>query len=85
MSESFLLLMLWGLGALAAGYLGNQGAPRRGQRQRLAALTGTGIPVLGYITAQHGPWVGLLVLLLGFAVLAALMARVLQRVDGSPG
>ena len=33
------------------------------------ALIAVGIPIVGYVTAQHGPWVGLLVLAGGCSVL----------------
>jgi len=32
-------------------------------------LIAVGIPILGYVTAQHGPWVGLIVLAAGCSVL----------------
>ena len=32
-------------------------------------LIAVGIPLLGFITAQHGPWVGLLVLAAGCSIL----------------
>jgi hypothetical protein len=32
-------------------------------------LTAVGIPILGYVTMQHGPWIGMLVLAAGCSVL----------------
>tara|TARA_R110002049_G_scaffold23545_2_gene83201 strand:+ start:10988 stop:11254 length:267 start_codon:yes stop_codon:yes gene_type:complete len=32
-------------------------------------LIAVGIPILGYVTVQHGPWLGLLVLAAGCSVL----------------
>ena len=32
-------------------------------------LIAAGIPILGYVTWQHGPWVGLLVLAAGMSIL----------------
>jgi hypothetical protein len=33
------------------------------------ALIAVGIPILGYVTMQHGPWAGMLVLAAGCSVL----------------
>lgn len=33
------------------------------------ALIAVGIPILGYVTAQHGPWAGMIVLAAGCSVL----------------
>ena len=90
MSESFYLLVLWMLGASVASYLGTLVMPdrvdaARGQFRRLAALTLTGIPVLGFATAQHGPWVGLAVLLGGFLILTSLLAQTEERLEAFPG
>lgn len=33
------------------------------------ALIAVGIPIIGYVTAQHGPWTGLIVMAAGCSVL----------------
>lgn len=37
--------------------------------KRAYALIAVGIPLLGYVTWQNGPWVGLIVLIAGMSVL----------------
>ena len=57
-SLSLALACLW---ALVANVLAM--TPSRDQHWRNAyILVAVGIPILGYIVMQHGPWVGLLVL-----------------------
>lgn len=58
MSLSLTLACLW---ALVANVLAM--TPSRDHHWRNAyILVAVGIPILGYIVVQHGPWVGLLVL-----------------------
>ncbi|MDF1729358.1 MAG: DUF2484 family protein [Sulfitobacter sp.] len=65
MSLSLTFACLWALIANLIAML-----PSRDQHWRNAYLLITaGIPILGYVTAQHGPWVGLLVLAAGCSVL----------------
>jgi hypothetical protein len=78
MSLSLTLACLW---AVAANIIAM--TPSRDQHWRNAyLLISLGIPVLGYVTAQHGPWVGLLVLAAGCSVLrwpVIYLARWLRR------
>lgn len=37
--------------------------------KRAYALIAVGIPILGFVTYENGPWIGLLVLLAGMSVL----------------
>lgn len=65
MSLSLTLAALW---AAAANILAM--IPSRDHHWRRAyVLIATGIPILGHVTWQHGPWVGLLVLAAGMSVL----------------
>ncbi|AXI42892.1 DUF2484 family protein [Sulfitobacter sp. SK011] len=65
MSMSLLLACLW---AVIANVLAM--TPSKDHHWRNAyVLIAVGIPILGYITVQHGPWVGLLVLAGGCSVL----------------
>lgn len=65
MSPSLILACLW---ALAANVIAM--TPSRDYHWRNAyILIAIGIPILGYVTMQHGPWVGLLVLAGGCSVL----------------
>ena len=65
MSLSIILACLWALTANVLAML-----PSRDNHWRNAyVLIAIGIPILGYVTWQHGPWVGLLVLAAGMSVL----------------
>ncbi len=65
MSLSLTLACLW---ALVANVLAM--TPSRDYHWRNAyILVAVGIPILGYVVVQHGPWVGLLVLVAGCSVL----------------
>ncbi len=65
MSLSLILACLW---ALIANVLAM--TPSKDQHWRNAyILIGIGIPIVGYVTMQHGPWIGLLVLAGGCSVL----------------
>lgn len=58
MSLSLILACIW---ALVANVLAM--TPSRDHHWRNAyILVAVGIPILGYIVVQHGPWLGLLVL-----------------------
>ena len=53
--------------------------------QRAYILIGIGIPLLGWVTYQNGPWVGLLVLAAGGSVLrwpVVYLTRWMRRVMG---
>ncbi|MBT9382583.1 DUF2484 family protein [Pseudooceanicola sp. CBS1P-1] len=63
--ESFLIVLFWVVCGNAVALVPVQ---RHAEIGRLA-LIAVGIPCLGYITLQHGPWLGLAMLLLGALVL----------------
>ena len=65
MSLSLVLALLW---ALAANVLAM--IPSKDNHwTRAYILIGIGIPLLGYVTYENGPWIGLLVLAAGMSVL----------------
>ena len=65
MSLSLILACLW---ALVANILAM--TPSKDYHWRNAyILIGVGIPILGYVTWQHGPWIGLLVMVAAMSVL----------------
>ncbi len=65
MSISLILACLW---ALSANLLAMM--PSRDSHWKLAyGLIAVGIPILGYVTYQNGPWVGLFVLAAGMSML----------------
>lgn len=65
MTLSLILASLW---ALSANLIAM--TPSRDYHWRVAyVLIAIGIPILGYVTVQHGPWIGLLVMAAGMSVL----------------
>ncbi len=65
MTASLILACVW---ALVANVLAM--TPSRDHHWRNAyILVAVGIPILGYVAFQHGPWVGLLVLVAACSVL----------------
>lgn len=65
MSLSLILAALWALSANVIAML-----PSRDYHWRAAyVLIAVGIPILGLVTWQNGPWIGLAVLLAGMSVL----------------
>ena len=65
MSWSLILACLW---ALAANVLAM--IPSRDNHWRRAYfLIAVGVPILGYVTFENGPWIGLLALAAGMSVL----------------
>lgn len=65
MSLSLILAAIWALTANVLAML-----PSKDNHWRRAyALIAIGIPILGYVTYQNGPWIGLIVLLAGMSVL----------------
>lgn len=65
MSESIILAALWGIAANVAAMI-----PSGDDHwSRAYLLIACGIPILGFVTMQHGPWAGLVVLLGGMSVL----------------
>lgn len=65
MSLSLILAALWALSANVLAML-----PSNDNHWRRAyILIAIGIPILGYVTYQNGPWIGLLILAAGMSVL----------------
>ncbi|OUS22122.1 hypothetical protein A9Q95_03570 [Rhodobacterales bacterium 59_46_T64] len=65
MSPSLILACLWGVAANVLAM-----TPSRDHHWRNAyVLIAIGIPILGYVTWQNGPWVGLLVLVAAMSIL----------------
>jgi hypothetical protein len=65
MTLSLTLAALWALLANVLAML-----PSRDHHWRLAyVLIAVGIPLLGFVTYENGPWIGLAVLLAGMSVL----------------
>lgn len=65
MSISIILAALWALIANVMAMF-----PSRDNHWKNAyGLIAIGIPILGFVTWQHGPWLGLLVLAAGMSVL----------------
>jgi len=83
MSASLILACLWGLAANVLAMI-----PSRDDHwTRAYILIALGIPVLGYVTVQHGALIGLLVLAAGCSVLrwpVIYLGRWLRR-KGGPG
>ena len=79
MSLSLILAALWALTANVLAMI-----PSRDNHWRRAyALTAVGIPILGYVTYENGPWWGLAVLAAGMSVLrypVIYLGRWLRRV-----
>lgn len=65
MTVSLVLAAVW---ALAANVLAMLPSPDNHWR-RAYILIGLGIPLLGYVTVQNGPWIGMAVLAGGMSVL----------------
>jgi hypothetical protein len=65
MSLSLILACLWALIANVMAMF-----PSKDNHWKNAyGLIAVGIPIVGYVTWQHGPWLGLLVLAAGMSVL----------------
>ncbi len=56
MTYSLILACIWGLAATLVAL-----GPRRFHWPAAWALIAAGVPILGWVTLQNGPWVGLLV------------------------
>ena len=78
MTASLILACLWAVAANLLAML-----PSRDNHWRRAyILIALGVPVLGLVAWQHGPWLGLLVLAAGMSVLrwpVIYLARWLRR------
>lgn len=65
MSGSLLLACLWAVTATLIALL-----PSRDRHWRAAyLLIAAGVPILGWVTYQNGPWLGLIVLGAGVSIL----------------
>ena len=65
MNLSLLLACAWAVAANLAALI-----PSRDNHWRLAyVLIAVGIPILGYVTYQNGPWWGVAVLVAGMSIL----------------
>lgn len=65
MTSSLILACLWGLAANVIAML-----PSKDNHWTYAyGLIAVGIPIVGLITWQHGPWLGLAVLVAGMSIL----------------
>lgn len=65
MTLSLLLACLWALAANVLAMLPS----RDNYWTRAYWLIGVGIPLLGYVTFENGPWMGLFVLIAGMSML----------------
>jgi len=65
MSPSLILAALWAISANVIAMFPS----RRNHWPAAYVLIATGIPILGYVTLQHGPWIALLILAAGMSIL----------------
>jgi len=65
MSWSIALAALWGVAANVLAMIPS----KDNHWTRAYALIAVGIPILGYVTYENGPWIGLFVLAAGMSVL----------------
>ena len=82
MNTSIALAALWGIAANVLAMIPS----RDNHWTRAYILIAVGIPILGYVTLQNGPWVGLLVLAMGMSMLrwpVIYLGRWLRRTFGS--
>jgi hypothetical protein len=79
MNASILLACLWALTATLIAVL-----PSRDHHWRAAYwLIGFGIPILGWVSYQNGPWVGLIVLAAGASILRWPLIYLWRRLRGN--
>jgi len=81
MSPSLISVALWLLAANVLAMIPS----KDNLWQRAYILIGLGIPLLGWVTYQNGPWVGLIALAAGASVLRwplVYLARWLRRISG---
>ncbi|MES0861855.1 DUF2484 family protein [Ruegeria sp. SCPT10] len=65
MSWSLAMAALWGLAANLLAMIPS----KDNHWTRAYVLIAVGIPILGYVTYENGPWIGLLVLAAGMSML----------------
>jgi hypothetical protein len=75
---SLILACLWAVVANVAAMIPSRDRHRR----RAMGLIATGIPLVGYVTYENGPWIGLLVLAAGMSVLRWPVAYLVRRMTG---
>ncbi|MCB2109770.1 MAG: DUF2484 family protein [Defluviimonas sp.] len=78
MTISLVLACLWVVAATILALLPS----RSGHWRSAYALVVLGIPILGWVTYQHGPWVGLLALAGGASILRWPLIRLWGRIRG---
>jgi hypothetical protein len=79
MNASILLACLWAIIATLIAVL-----PSRDHHWRAAYwLIGFGIPILGWVSYQNGPWVGLIVLAAGASILRWPLIYLWRRLRGN--
>ncbi|MEW2917692.1 DUF2484 family protein [Ruegeria sp. ANG10] len=65
MNLSIALAALWGIAANVLAMIPS----KDNHWTRAYILIAVGIPILGYVTLQNGPWIGLIVMAAGISVL----------------
>lgn len=80
MTLSLTLACLWAVAANVAAMIPSRDRHRR----RAVVLIATGLPLVGYVTYESGPWIGLLVLAAGMSVLRWPVAYLLRRLRPGP-
>ncbi|WP_170348045.1 MULTISPECIES: DUF2484 family protein [Ruegeria] len=65
MNLSIALAALWGIAANVLAMIPS----KDNHWTRAYILIAVGIPILGYVTLQNGPWIGLIVMAAGMSVL----------------
>ncbi|WP_297780892.1 DUF2484 family protein [uncultured Roseovarius sp.] len=65
MTLSLILACLWAVAANVLAMLPS----RNNYWRRAYVLIALGVPILGFVTWQNGPWIGLLVMVAGMSVL----------------
>ena len=76
MNGSMLLACLWAVTATLIAIL-----PSRDRHWRAAyGLIAAGIPILGWVSYQNGPWVGLIVLAAGASILRWPLIHLWRRI-----
>lgn len=81
MTLSLTLACLWAVAANMAAMIPSRDRHRR----RAVVLIATGLPLVGYVTYESGPWIGLLVLAAGMSVLRWPVAYLLRRLRPGSG
>lgn len=82
MNWSIALAALWGIVANVLAMIPS----KDNHWTRAYFLIAAGIPIVGYVTLQNGPWIGLIVLVAGISVLrwpVIYLGRWLRRILGA--